>query len=318
MRGKEESLNIFQIINIEWLMPVPSEYVLFLLFILTILCSNNFITSDLVAQGNTTGFPAKEITSINGGASVTNESYLSNFTQQSGQEELNKNVSLTSQSITEQNQSTKTPTVTATVILNILQGASVQGNPPCAPNPLTIKKGDPVVVANIDTAPHTVTSGTGPQDPNSAKLFDTGVIDAAGSVQIETSNIEVGAYPFYCNVHPYMTGIMNIVSEMDSSNVIKQQLPPTSTNPVTLLSQNTYVDSTGTLHIVGEVQNISNESVEFVRVIATLYNAYNQVVGTSLAYTAPSDLAPDQRAPFNIWAPVLPDTAYYGLYIDTS
>ena len=228
------------------------------------------------------GSPANEITSINGEASV------------SGQEESNKNVSLTSQSINEQNQSTTTstvvPTVTATVILNILQGASVQGNPPYAPNPLTIKKGDPVVVANIDTAPHTVTSGTGPQDPNSAKLFDTGIIDGAGSVQIETSNIEAGAYPFYCRVHPYMMGILNVVSEMDSSNVIKKQLPPTSANPVTLLSQNTYVDRTGTLHIVGEVQNISNESVDFVRVIAILYNAYNQVVGTSLAYTAPSDL----------------------------
>lgn len=305
-------------------MLTPPEYVLSVLFILTIVCFYNFITLDLFAQGNTTRFPAKEITSINGGASLTNESYLSNFTQQSVQEELNKNFSLTSQRVNEQNQSTTAiptlrPPVTATVILNILQGASGQGNPPYAPNPLTIKKGDPVVVANIDTVPHTVTSGTGQQDPNSAKLFDTGIIDGAGSVQIETSNIEVGAYPFYCGVHPYMMGIMNVVSEVDSSNGIKQQqLPPTSANPVTLLSQNTYVDSTGTLHIVGEVQNISNESVDFVRVIATLYNVYNQIVGTSLEYTAPSDLAPGQRAPFNIWAPVLPDTEYYGLYIDTS
>ena len=47
-------------------MLTPPEYVLSVLFILTILCFNNFITLDLVAQGNTTGSPANEITSING------------------------------------------------------------------------------------------------------------------------------------------------------------------------------------------------------------------------------------------------------------
>jgi aminoglycoside N3'-acetyltransferase len=58
--------------------------------------------------------------------------------------------------------------------------------------------------------------------------------------------------------------------------------------------------STGTLHIVGEVVNESPVTAKSVQIIATLYNAYSQVIGTEFTYSQPSDLAPGQRAPFDI------------------
>lgn len=90
--------------------------------------------------------------------------------------------------------------------LTILQGSSVQGSPDFDPDTLTVKKGDKITVTNKDTLPHTVTSGTGPTDPNSAKQFDTSIIEPAATADIETTNLTPGDYPFHCTVHPYMTG----------------------------------------------------------------------------------------------------------------
>ena len=90
--------------------------------------------------------------------------------------------------------------------LTILEGSSVQGSPSYDPAALTVKKGDKITVTNKDTLPHTVTSGTGPSDPNSAKQFDTSILEAGATADIETTNINPGEYPFYCAVHPYMLG----------------------------------------------------------------------------------------------------------------
>ena len=90
--------------------------------------------------------------------------------------------------------------------LTILEGSSVQGNPSYDPAALTVKKGDKITVTNKDTLPHTVTSGAGPTDPNSAKQFDTSILEAGATADIETTNINPGEYPFHCAVHPYMLG----------------------------------------------------------------------------------------------------------------
>ncbi|HJR47323.1 MAG TPA: cupredoxin domain-containing protein [Nitrososphaeraceae archaeon] len=90
--------------------------------------------------------------------------------------------------------------------LTILEGSSVQGNPSYDPSTLTVKKGDKVTVTNKDTLPHTVTSGAAPTDPNSAKQFDTSILEAGATADIETTAMNPGEYPYYCAVHPYMMG----------------------------------------------------------------------------------------------------------------
>jgi plastocyanin len=99
---------------------------------------------------------------------------------------------------------------TAGATLTILEGSSVQGNPAYDPDPLTVTAGDVVEVSNQDTVPHTATSGSGPEDPESGSQFDTSIIDAGATAQIDTANLAAGDYPFYCSVHPYMLGNLKV------------------------------------------------------------------------------------------------------------
>jgi plastocyanin len=94
--------------------------------------------------------------------------------------------------------------------LSIPAGAATPGNPAYAPDPLTVTKGDVITVTNDDTVPHTVTSGAGPQDPNSATLFDTSIMMAGDTAQIDTASLEAGDYAYYCTVHPFMTGTITV------------------------------------------------------------------------------------------------------------
>src|SRR5215207_672456 len=90
--------------------------------------------------------------------------------------------------------------------INILEGSSVQGSPDYDPEELTASAGAEVTVVNQDTLPHSATSGTGPQDPESAQLFDTSLINGGESATLSLAQVSPGQYDYYCIVHPYMTG----------------------------------------------------------------------------------------------------------------
>jgi cytochrome c oxidase subunit 2 len=103
-----------------------------------------------------------------------------------------------------------TTSSTAAATLTIPMGASTPGNPAYEPASLTVKKGDAIDVVNKDSSPHTVTSGTGVEDPNAGKMFDTSIINAAASAQIATADLEAGEYDYHCSVHPFMTGTLKV------------------------------------------------------------------------------------------------------------
>lgn len=94
--------------------------------------------------------------------------------------------------------------------ITIPPGASLQGNPAYDPAELTVKLGETVLVTNADNVPHTVTSGTGPEDPASGQSFDTSIMDAGAKMEISTANLSAGDYPYYCIVHPYMKGSLTV------------------------------------------------------------------------------------------------------------
>jgi cytochrome c oxidase subunit II len=94
--------------------------------------------------------------------------------------------------------------------LTIPQGASVQGNEYYDPAELSVKVGDTIAVDNQDTTPHTVTNGKDATDPNMGKLFDTSIINAGDSADIVTADLKPGDYPYFCAVHPYMTGSLTV------------------------------------------------------------------------------------------------------------
>ncbi|MDW0140508.1 MAG: plastocyanin/azurin family copper-binding protein [Nitrososphaeraceae archaeon] len=94
--------------------------------------------------------------------------------------------------------------------INILEGASIQGSPDYDPEELTASAGAEVTVVNQDTLPHTATSGTGPQDPESAQLFDTSLINGGEWATLSLAQVTPGQYAYYSIVHPFMTGKINV------------------------------------------------------------------------------------------------------------
>jgi hypothetical protein len=91
--------------------------------------------------------------------------------------------------------------------------------------------------------------------------------------------------------------------------------------PPVILSQYSYVNNIGSMHIVGEVLNQAPVTAKFVKIIATFYNANGQVIGTDFTYADPTDLAPGQRAPFDVIAlegsVPLYQMSSYGLTVDS-
>lgn len=64
------------------------------------------------------------------------------------------------------------------------------------PQALKVKVGQTVTWVNDDDIPHTVASGT--------KLFKSKVLDTGDSFSFTFT--KAGAYPYFCSLHPHMTG----------------------------------------------------------------------------------------------------------------
>jgi len=73
-----------------------------------------------------------------------------------------------------------------------------------------------------------------------------------------------------------------------------------SSNGLEILSHNSFTDSIGTMHVVGEVQNNSPTTATFVKVIGTFYDTNDRVVATDFTYTNPSDIGAEDKAPFDL------------------
>jgi plastocyanin len=122
--------------------------------------------------------------------------------------------------------------------LTILEGAATQGNPAYDPNPLQLRNGETIQVTNKDNVPHTVTNGKSPDDPNSAKLFDTSIINGGESAKIDSTKLSAEReYPFYCVIHPYMKGILKTVRFNATS--VKSPASLSSNTNLTITSTNT-------------------------------------------------------------------------------
>ncbi len=80
--------------------------------------------------------------------------------------------------------------------------------------------------------------------------------------------------------------------------------PPATAAPgqLEIVSHKSYIDSLGWYHIVGEVHNNADTPMEYVEVMAKLYDTANEVIGTKLTFTAPDVIFPGGSAPFDIIA----------------
>ncbi|MFB5606513.1 MAG: plastocyanin/azurin family copper-binding protein [Candidatus Nitrosomaritimum yanchengensis] len=112
------------------------------------------------------------------------------------------------------------PPMTHTVETGI--GSGVPGceetNECYLPSSLEILVRDNVVWDNVDSASHTVTAGTSADGPTG--LFDSGLF-LSGTTFAFTFD-ETGVYPYFCMVHPWMTGEI-IVTEVEEMIVIPEE-----------------------------------------------------------------------------------------------
>ena len=79
------------------------------------------------------------------------------------------------------------------------------------PGIATVDLGGVVIFSNTDSAAHTFSAGTAAAGPTGE--FDTGLLMAAGSY--EYSPDTVGEIPYFCMVHPWMTGLI-VVQEVEA------------------------------------------------------------------------------------------------------
>ena len=79
------------------------------------------------------------------------------------------------------------------------------------PNVVTIRVGGEILIANNATSDHSVTSGSGPDDPMSGKMFNTDTIKPRAFVEYVTENLRPGNYSFYSTTDPQIKGTMVVV-----------------------------------------------------------------------------------------------------------
>jgi hypothetical protein len=89
--------------------------------------------------------------------------------------------------------------------------------------------------------------------------------------------------------------------KMNETEQTKPSLPLESNpNGLQILSHNSFIDSIGYFHVVGEVMNNTPTVAQFVQVSGTFYDSNNQVVDTQFTFTNPSDIGAGQKAPFDL------------------
>jgi len=95
-----------------------------------------------------------------------------------------------------------------------------------------------------------------------------------------------------------------IISLVITPPVFAQQKPGSVSNNknniLKILSHNSFIDIAGYFHVVGEIENVSPNPVELVKVIGTFYDVNGKVVGTDFSFTDPAILSAGDKAPFEL------------------
>jgi hypothetical protein len=93
---------------------------------------------------------------------------------------------------------------------------------------------------------------------------------------------------------------VNAQPQLSNTSATGNSIPFLNKSSITILSHNSYVDSIGYFHVVGEVENNTPSTAEFVQITGTFYDINNAVVGTQFTYTNPSDISSGGKAPFDL------------------
>jgi plastocyanin len=81
-----------------------------------------------------------------------------------------------------------------------------EGNTVFRPETTNIMQGGEIFIGNNSSSPQSITSGTGPKDPLSGKLFNTGVLKSKEYAEFVAANLNPGTYPYYSSTNPSVKG----------------------------------------------------------------------------------------------------------------
>lgn len=116
----------------------------------------------------------------------------------------------------------------------------------------------------------------------------------------------------------YLGGFKEVLNSLNFTKILPNMVPsflkssnftssaeelasfPDQNSTTRITSSSDFIDSAGYLHVVGEVENISIDDANFVKIIGTFYDRNNRVVGTENVYANPSTIGPGQSAPFEL------------------
>ena len=99
--------------------------------------------------------------------------------------------------------------------IEMLEGSAEEGNPDYAPDAVIVQQGHVVEWVNVDSAAHTATSSS-----DFGETFDTGLLGPGESFTLDTNNLEVGEYEYFCIVHPWMVATLTIEGAKEPIKVI--------------------------------------------------------------------------------------------------
>jgi plastocyanin len=99
-----------------------------------------------------------------------------------------------------------------TAEVTIAKGAADLGNKAFSPDSINVMLGQNVTWTNGDTQFHTVTSGTGPDDPNVANEFDSKALSPGEKFSHIFNNESLAGtdLAYFCQIHPAMIGTITI------------------------------------------------------------------------------------------------------------
>lgn len=132
------------------------------------------------------------------------------------------------------------------------------------PAEISVRPGDKVEWGNADTVAHTVTSGSLYDGPSG--LFDSGHMGPGAKFYFTFDKEQLGENPYFCTIHPWMFGIVNVVDLSKEFQIIHNVGSEVSSSPVDVAYKvqrnlvNVEVDPTRSMLIFNFEGKINNDN----------------------------------------------------------
>jgi len=84
----------------------------------------------------------------------------------------------------------------------------------------------------------------------------------------------------------------------ESTSKVQREVTPQPEPTLEIVSDSSYIDDNGWMHIIGEVKNKGNIEARYVKIIITLYDENENIVGGGYTYVEGTDVPTGQTRPF--------------------